>query len=59
MTKVQAISKEINERIARQCILVLLDDDGSSISHHRKDQTWRQRESNSVLRELCAIAGHV
>ena len=59
MTKIRALSKEINERIARQCILVLLDDDESSISHHRKDQTWRQIEPNSVLRELCAIARHV
>ncbi len=30
MTKVQALSKEINERIVRQCILVLLDDDVSA-----------------------------
>jgi len=31
MTKIQALSKEISERIARQCILVLLSDDGSSM----------------------------
>lgn len=31
MTKIKSLSKEINERIARQCLLVLLDDDGSSM----------------------------
>ena len=38
MTIIKALSKEINERIARQCILALLDDDGSSM------RTWLEEE---------------
>lgn len=38
MTIIKALSKEINERIARQCILALLDDDGSSM------RAWLEEE---------------
>ncbi len=38
MTKIQSLSKEINERIARQCVLVLLDDGGSSM------RAWLEEE---------------
>ncbi len=36
--KIQAISKEINEWIVSQCILVLLDDDGSSMRGWLKEE---------------------
>jgi hypothetical protein len=38
MTIIKALIKEINERIARQCILVLLEDGGSSI------RAWMEEE---------------
>jgi hypothetical protein len=38
MTIIKALGKEINERIARQCVLVLLEDGGSSI------RAWLEEE---------------
>ncbi len=38
MTIIKALSKQINERIARQCVLALLDDDGRAM------RTWLEEE---------------
>jgi hypothetical protein len=38
MTIIKALSKQINERIARQCVLVLLDDDGRAM------RTWLEED---------------
>jgi hypothetical protein len=43
MTIIKALSKEINERIARQCILVLFDDSGSSM------RDWPEEELGDYL----------
>lgn len=43
MTKIQSLSKEINERIARQCVLALLDDCGGSM------RDWLEEEFGDYL----------